>query len=517
MSILWRGADLGTQAHSGSGQGQGASLQGDETAALDEDRAAWLTESLASVSRTAIKYLFGDGVRPLAYVRLKTQVKRDIQLDLAVDTFLLSNGAPVAVADVLDRYNRPTPAADEPLLKPPGGAGGSGGEGAKGAASEDATLASIERAANGLAAAANGESLPPGARWVTIHGRHVLIGGDGKPLTNPAHDQNGASLDQPLAKAATPPRDQRARFVTVDEAALRSEGSKKAATSEAFQRWLAQRHHFTPPRPALLDEVNRQQLQMLGEVAAGFFHDGLLDTLENLPRNLLEMTGPVQLYELVQLLRRAAVNPQGFWAGLKETELGRLQAVLAKLRELTTTPRGSGELLFDVVSAWLGGEAVADFKESELGVKLAAGLKGKPTPLAFTRSLETREPIPAGAPGRVSETGKPFPPGVVRTPNGGVDFTRSPDLYPIRAGQKNIVKIKYTGSRRRDNAASNMAAGIGTSQKPPSKYSWHHLDDYNPATNEGTMQLIRQETHEATYFHKGGVKQYEDATGTTYK
>ena len=108
--------------------------------------------------------------------------------------------------------------------------------------------------------------------------------------------------------------------------------------------------------------------------------------------------GPVQLYRLVQLLRRAAANPQGLWAGLKEIEWERLQAVLAKPKELTTTPRGTGELLFDVVSAWLGGEALAAFKESELGVKLAAGLKGKPAPPAFTRSLETREPIPTGVP-----------------------------------------------------------------------------------------------------------------------
>ena len=154
MSILWRGADLGTQAHSGTGQGQGASLQADETQALDEDRAAWLTESLAAVSRTAIRYLFGEGVPPLAYVRLRTEVKRDIQLDLAVDAFLLSNGAPVGVADVLARYGRPTPGADEPLLRPPPAAGGGdGGGGAKGAASEDATRASIERAANGAEAA----------------------------------------------------------------------------------------------------------------------------------------------------------------------------------------------------------------------------------------------------------------------------------------------------------------------------------------------------------------------------
>ena len=238
-------------------------------------------------------------------------------------------------------------------------------------------VASIERAANRLAAAANGEPLPPGAHWVTINGRHVLIDGEGEPWTAPAHDQNGASPEQRLAKAATLPRDQRGRFVMLDgAAALQSEDDQKAATSAAFQRWLAQRHQPAPARPTLLDEVNRQQWQMLGEVARGFLKDGLLDTLENLPKALLEMTGPVQLYRLVQLLRQAAANPQGLWAGLKEIERERLQAVLAKLKELTTTPRGVGELLFDVVSIWLGGEAITAFKESELGVKLAAGLKG---------------------------------------------------------------------------------------------------------------------------------------------
>ena len=147
MSILWRGADLGTQSHSGAGKGQGASLQEDETNALDEDRAAWLSESLIPVSRTAIRYLFGEGVKPLAFVRIKTQVKRDIQLDLAVDAFLLQNGGPISVADALERYNRPTPADAEPLLKPPVAAGPAG------AAKEDEAEATIERAANDARAA----------------------------------------------------------------------------------------------------------------------------------------------------------------------------------------------------------------------------------------------------------------------------------------------------------------------------------------------------------------------------
>ena len=98
-------------------------------------------------------------MQPLAYVRLKTQVQRDIQLDLAVDAFLLSNGAPVSVADVLARYHRPTPAPGEPLLQPPGSVGGGGG--AKAAASEDATLASIERAANAVLARVAVENFNP--------------------------------------------------------------------------------------------------------------------------------------------------------------------------------------------------------------------------------------------------------------------------------------------------------------------------------------------------------------------
>jgi hypothetical protein len=68
-----------------------------------------------------------------------------------------------------------------------------------------------------------------------------------------------------------------------------------------------------------------------------------------------------------------------------------------------------------------------------------------------------------------------------------------------------------------DFGAANKAAGVGTTQKPPTEYTWHHLDDYDPATNTGTMQLIKRETHEATYPHNGGVRQYEQATGCTYK
>lgn len=104
-----------------------------------------------------------------------------------------------------------------------------------------------------------------------------------------------------------------------------------------------------------------------------------------------------------------------------------------------------------------------------------------------------------------------------RNANGGVDFSDSEHLYPVDGCQKNIVKIEYTGSRRQDYAAANKAACISSTQRPPDNYTWHHLDDYDPITNTGTMQLIERSAHEAAYPHNGGVRQYEQATGVKYK
>jgi len=90
-------------------------------------------------------------------------------------------------------------------------------------------------------------------------------------------------------------------------------------------------------------------------------------------------------------------------------------------------------------------------------------------------------------------------------------------VFPVKEGQNNIVQIEYTGSRRRDFGAANLKAGVGTTQKPPQGFTWHHLDDYNSATNKGSLQLVETGAHEATYPHSGGVKQFEDFTGKTYK
>ena len=40
----------------------------------------------------------------------------------------------------------------------------------------------------------------------------------------------------------------------------------------------------------------------------------------------------------------------------------------------------------------------------------------------------------------------------------------------------------------------------------PGKYTWHHLDDYDPITNTCTMQLVETGTHVKCNPHLGGVE-----------
>lgn len=81
-------------------------------------------------------------------------------------------------------------------------------------------------------------------------------------------------------------------------------------------------------------------------------------------------------------------------------------------------------------------------------------------------------------------------------------------------GQKNIVTIEYTGDYLADFAEANRQAGFGNRTTPPKGYTWHHLDDYDPATNTGTLQLVSVEAHSVSHF--GGAAQYKAATGRAY-
>ncbi len=130
MVEMWRGGDLGTKSHMGTagaagGQGTGASLQGDETFNLESADADWVSEHLQiQVDRRVIAYHFGDGTKPLAYVKVVIPELKDSTKDLAIDQFLLTSGAPLSVKEIMERYNRTIPEAGEDLLKAPMAPGG---------------------------------------------------------------------------------------------------------------------------------------------------------------------------------------------------------------------------------------------------------------------------------------------------------------------------------------------------------------------------------------------------------
>lgn len=114
LAAIWRGADLSTIS-AGTGQGQGASLQGAEAELIEADDCAWLSETLNhSLDRLVLDYVFGPDVPALAYVRVIGPDRRNLAQDLAVDAFLLDSRFPMTMQSVSERYTRPLPRGTDP-------------------------------------------------------------------------------------------------------------------------------------------------------------------------------------------------------------------------------------------------------------------------------------------------------------------------------------------------------------------------------------------------------------------
>ena len=95
-----------------------------------------------------------------------------------------------------------------------------------------------------------------------------------------------------------------------------------------------------------------------------------------------------------------------------------------------------------------------------------------------------------------------------------VNFEGSSDLFPVSGNQKNIVSIEMQGSRGRDFTEAYKQAGLKEADvKALGKYTWHHLDDFDPTTGRSTMQLVTRSAHEASLPHTGSVAQFEKHFG----
>lgn len=115
LTALWCGADLSSMS-STNGQGTGASIQGEESDLLEQDDALTISERLNEIDEIVLRWWFGPRVKVKAYVRLIVPQSEDLKLLLEVVEKLVRLGAPIAVADILERFGFATPKAGADLL-----------------------------------------------------------------------------------------------------------------------------------------------------------------------------------------------------------------------------------------------------------------------------------------------------------------------------------------------------------------------------------------------------------------
>lgn len=114
IAALWRGSDLATLSRE---NGAGASVQADETAILEADDAAMISETLnAQVDRFVIGHLFGEA--PIkAYVRLIPSIRKNVKDEIALYRDLYELGVPLALSDIRERFNLPMPLANDTFFQ----------------------------------------------------------------------------------------------------------------------------------------------------------------------------------------------------------------------------------------------------------------------------------------------------------------------------------------------------------------------------------------------------------------
>jgi hypothetical protein len=116
MTAIWRGADLSTISSS-TPDARGSQLQGEEADIIEAKDAQWLSGQLnMRVDRLVLDYVFGPNTPQLAYFKVLTAQKQNIELDLQIDEFALAHGHPVSQQQFAERYNRPLPGAEDTLL-----------------------------------------------------------------------------------------------------------------------------------------------------------------------------------------------------------------------------------------------------------------------------------------------------------------------------------------------------------------------------------------------------------------
>ncbi|CAL2079835.1 HNH endonuclease [Tenacibaculum sp. 190524A05c] len=93
------------------------------------------------------------------------------------------------------------------------------------------------------------------------------------------------------------------------------------------------------------------------------------------------------------------------------------------------------------------------------------------------------------------------------------DFLHNPEFLFNSDKKFGKIKIKVTGVDSDDFRLCNEAVEkfmpgftkkyVPNGKNKPNKYTWHHMDDYDPITGECTMQLVKTKIHTKCFPHKG--------------
>jgi hypothetical protein len=111
ITVLVRGGDLGTLSRQDS---QGASLQGDETAAILADDCAMVSETLQTqLDPLVIRLVHGD-VKPLAHVEIAPPADEDVTREIGIDRALAALGVRQRPEDLAERYGRTAVQTQDP-------------------------------------------------------------------------------------------------------------------------------------------------------------------------------------------------------------------------------------------------------------------------------------------------------------------------------------------------------------------------------------------------------------------
>lgn len=114
ITVLWRGADLSTFSKAAS---VGASVQDDETAAMDEDNAEWLSETInRHITRRVIDWYFGASSEQLVNFEVRTARRDDQHLSLKVFSELSDRGAEIPMSHINERFQIPERGEGEKVL-----------------------------------------------------------------------------------------------------------------------------------------------------------------------------------------------------------------------------------------------------------------------------------------------------------------------------------------------------------------------------------------------------------------